>query len=129
PYDSQEAVKKRLFEVYDALPSDKIPEWQKQALEAWRLEKSKCQDRKDLIQAAFQTNASRKDLYYGLLVPLYQNLRLNIKDKRKRMMCKANLLQVRDCNHCMKPWIESGYEDWTKRIADGTIEKAPLPFE
>ncbi len=129
PYDSQEAVKKRLFEVYDALPSDKIPEWQKQALEAWRLEKSKCQDRKDLIQAAFQTNASRKDLYYGLLVPLYQNLRLNIKDKRKRMMCKANLLQVRDCNHCMKPWIESGYEDWTKRIEDGTIEKAPLPFE
>jgi len=125
-YDSNDNRKKRLIKAFDNIPKDDVPTWLKLAIDAWKLDKDLCKMRQEIIKKIFMSEASREELYYGLLLPLYKNLRLNLKES-KRGQCKSRWKTI-DCNYCMKPWIVSGYEDWTKRIEDGTIEDAPLPF-
>ncbi len=125
-YDANDNRKKRIIKAYDNVPHDNVPEWQNLAVEAWRLDKDNCKARSELIQKIFLSDAPRQDIYYAILAPLHKNLRLNYKES-KRYQCKMNWKSI-DCNHCIKDWIVSGYGDWTKRIEDGTIEKAPIPF-
>lgn len=128
PYDYFDTRKKRMIAVYDELvKSYSVPEWQKLAVDAWRISRDNCNERAEIIKNAFSTDAPREDVYYGLLVPLYNNLRLDVKDKNKRYYCKARLTR-RDCNYCMKNWIESGYADWTKLLDANSIQNARLPF-
>lgn len=128
PYDQYETRKKRMFETYDALENKSVPDWQKQMLEVWRLEKDKCKARYEIIFDILNQPVNKKDLYDGVLSPLYKALRLNVKSESKRYQCKANFLQFRDCNYCMKSWIIQGYEAWTELNNTGNLENATLDF-
>ena len=128
PYDQNEWRKKRMFEVYDALPNDKVPQWQKQLLEAWRLDKDKCKAREEIILSVLESGVAKEEIYYGILSPLYKFLRLNIKTEYKRYQCKANFLQNRDCNYCMKSWIKEEFENWTELLNQGNLKDASLEF-
>lgn len=128
PYDQYETRKKRMFETYDALEDKSLPEWQKQMLEVWRLDKDKCKARYEIVFDILNLHVNKIELYDGVLYPLYKCLRLDIKNEYKRYQCKANFLQSRDCNYCMKSWIIQGYETWTELKNTGHLENATLDF-
>lgn len=128
PYDQNEWRKKRMFEVYDAIANNKVPQWQKQILEAWRLDKDKCKAREEIILNILDSGISKEEIYYGILSPLYQFLRLDVKAEYKRYQCKANFFQNRDCNYCMKNWIKDEYEKWTELFNQGKLNDASLDF-
>ncbi len=129
PYDQDEERKKNMFKAYESLPeSHAVPAWQKAALAAWKLGKDECKKREVHIKNAFQQGDSQEELYYGLLIPLYNNLRLDIKDKYKRYQCKSNIFKQVDCNYCIKTNIISGYEAWSKLADAGDLRSAENPF-
>lgn len=125
PYDAYESRKKLMFETLDAFPAAPLPDWMVYALDAWRLDKNACDERGKRFQQAFQTKASREDLFYGILTPLYRNLRLD-KKKSERQNCKSSLLEKRDCNACL-PWIQPTYESWLALEQEGNLRKAEIP--
>ncbi len=126
PYDDDERRKDLMFELFDSLHYEGLPDWQKRMLEAWRLDKSKCKQRQEIMQQILNDESDRETLYYGMLSPLYRAKRLDIKDKYKRYKCQE-LFKSYDCNSCMK-WIEPTYEAWTELLNQGKLSHANLDF-
>ena len=83
---------------------------------------------KAVEMAIADAGISKEEIYYGILSPLYQFLRLDVKAEYKRYQCKANFFQNRDCNYCMKNWIKDEYEKWTELFNQGKLNDASLDF-
>ena len=127
PYDDNKERKNNMFEALDALPKDDIPEWQNKTLDAWRLDRAKCKDREVIIKDALHSDASKNDLFYGILTPLYNHLRLNDQNKPKETFC-GKTWNKQDCNYCMSDWIIDGYQTWSALAEENKLDEATIAF-
>lgn len=111
-YDQNEIRLNRLFEVYDKLDHESVPQWLKQAVEIWKLNKSNCKTRKTLLIRLASTDLN--EVYQYILDPM---------SKQRSKECKQGRMRV-DCNACLQNWLSEAITAHNNRIHKDELEKA-----
>ncbi len=114
-YDKFEGRRERMFETYDALNNADVPEWLREAVEVWRLDKTNCRERRVMLTRLAQQDAFSEEIFNYILKPMNESRDAECKVKSGRKLVK------KDCNACLRDWLSDAVNSYELRAAKQAV--------
>ncbi len=114
-YDKFEVRRSHMIETYDALDNKDVPEWLKESVEIWRLDKSNCRDRRTKLTRLAQQDEFSNEIFNYILKPMNESRDAECKVKSGKRFVK------KDCNACLKDWLADAVNSYELRAAKQAV--------